>query len=318
MQNSPLITIAVPFYNEEKYLRQTLQSLLKQTEKNIRIVLADNNSTDSSFAIASEFANTDTRIKLIKHEENIGAIENFVFTRDVSETKYFMWLGAHDCLKDEFIEEAVNYLEQNNDVVLYYPKACYFEVFESWLDDANSEIESSDSLPVNRMMKVVTKLYKCTALHGVFKLDILNKVPFDRRGVDNLLLFLIASHGQIKSSSTTNYYRRIVRKETKEEFIQRMKEFKIGISNNINLYRDEVYMVHFKYLHTLSHLTFSQKLQLIVALKDLFTYRFAHSFSWFSIFKYFITNFNIRVILLLLPANILNVLHNVKNKINKN
>lgn len=288
MIESPIVTIAVPFYNEEKYLRQTLQSLVDQTIKNAVFILSDNNSNDGSFEIASEFARKDSRIKLIKHDVNIGAVGNFVYTRDIAETKYFMWLGAHDCVKDNFVELAVQFLEQNNQVVLYYPKAKYFEQIETLLESADSEIESKDVLPVERMMKVVTQLANCTAIHGVFRTDVIKKIPFEKIGADNLVLFLMASYGLIEASPDTKYFRRVVRKETQEEFVARMKKYGMGKADTMIQYRVEVYQVHFKHLFNNINLNFQEKMELFYRLRDLCLYRYPKDFTRLALLKYFL------------------------------
>jgi len=288
MIETPIVTVAVPFYNEEKYLRQTLQSLINQTVKNAVFVLSDNNSTDDSYKIAVEFAEKDNRIKIIKHNVNIGAVGNFVYTRDIAETKYFMWLGAHDCVKEDFVEQAVKFMEQNNKVILYYPKAKYFEQIETLLESADSEIESKAVLPVERMMKVVTMLANCTAIHGVFKTEILKKIPFEKIGADNLVLFLIASYGIIEASYETMYYRRVVRKETQEEFVARMKKYGMGKADTMFQYRVEVYLVHFKHLFNNENLSFKEKMELFFRLRDLCLYRYPDDFTRIALLKYFL------------------------------
>jgi glycosyltransferase involved in cell wall biosynthesis len=299
MINDPIVTIAVPFYNEDKYLKQTLQSLVDQTLKNIVIILSDNNSNDDSSAIASEFAKDDARIKLIKHQTNIGAVGNFVYTRDISNTKYFMWLGAHDCLKNNFVEEAVNFLESNSDVVLYYPKSCFFENYGVWLDNADSDIQLNSVSPINRMMKVAESLGMCTAIHGMFRADMLKELPFDQKGVDHLILFLAASYGRIESSQELQYYRRVVRKETHEEFIKRMKDYKIGNASDVNNYKVDVNLSHFKYIHQNPRLNLKQKIELVSKLRDLFTFRIPKSFTWLKLYQHFLLkSFNPQTLML--------------------
>jgi len=318
MIESPIITVAVPFYNEEKYLKQTLQSLINQTVKNAVFILSDNNSNDGSFEIASEFARKDTRIKIIKHDHNIGAVGNFVYTRDIAETKFFMWLGAHDCVKDDFVEQAVNFLEQNNQVVLYYPKAQYFEQIENLLESADSEIESKEVLPVERMMKVVTTLANCTAIHGVFRTEMLKKIPFEKIGADNLVLFLVASYGMIEASSETKYYRRVVRKETQEEFVARMKKYGMGKADTMLQYRVEVYLVHFKHLFNNVNLNFSEKMDLFFRLRDLCHYRYPQDFTRGALLKYFLfKNVDLAVALMLPVAYIYEFKKLVGRKLSK-
>ena len=62
----PQISIIIPVYNAEKYLRQCINSVINQTLQNIEIICIDDGSTDKSLDILKEFANIDSRIILIK------------------------------------------------------------------------------------------------------------------------------------------------------------------------------------------------------------------------------------------------------------
>lgn len=66
-----LISVIVPVYNVEKYIRQCLDSIINQTYKNLEIILVDDGSTDNSGQICDEYAVKDNRIKVI-HKENGG------------------------------------------------------------------------------------------------------------------------------------------------------------------------------------------------------------------------------------------------------
>lgn len=69
--NQVLISIIIPIYNVENYLKNCLESVIQQTYKNIEIVLVNDESTDRSIRIAEEYVQKDNRIRLI-HQENKG------------------------------------------------------------------------------------------------------------------------------------------------------------------------------------------------------------------------------------------------------
>ena len=66
------VSVVIPVYNVEDYLRQCIESVLKQTLKDIEIICVDDGSTDSSLSILEEYASQDNRIKIIK-QANGGA-----------------------------------------------------------------------------------------------------------------------------------------------------------------------------------------------------------------------------------------------------
>ena len=66
----PKVSIVIPVYNMEKYLRQALDSVVNQTLRDIEIICIDDCSPDNSRAILEEYAQKDSRIKLIINEKN--------------------------------------------------------------------------------------------------------------------------------------------------------------------------------------------------------------------------------------------------------
>ena len=67
----PKVSVIIPVYNVEKYLRQCLDSIINQTLRDIEIICVDDGSTDSSGAICDEYARMDSRI-YVSHKENAG------------------------------------------------------------------------------------------------------------------------------------------------------------------------------------------------------------------------------------------------------
>lgn len=299
MQNQPLVTIGIPVYNEEKYLAETIESAINQSYKNIRIIISDNCSTDSSFEIASKYVNADNRIELIQHEKNIGAIENFTYTLSKCSTKYFMWLGAHDIILPAFIENAVNNMIADPSIVLYFPKAVFFEPGSEPLGCADSDIDTRNLSTVDAMLKVTNNLMACTALHGVFLTDKLRKLPLAKNSTDLILLFLSAAYGKLVSSEIVLFHRRIVRKETFTEQKERFK--KIGMIDNSN--KDIHFlrsMIYYKYLFEIPTLSFKEKIKLSIKIKEIFGERFSY-FSWNSLLKYyFFSDFHLKAFLYVL------------------
>ena len=65
MEGKPLVSVIIPVYNVEKYIRECLDSIVNQTYKNLQIILVDDGSSDNSGKICDEFAKKDSRITVV-------------------------------------------------------------------------------------------------------------------------------------------------------------------------------------------------------------------------------------------------------------
>jgi len=103
----PLVSIAIPTYNRaDQYLSVAVKSAIAQTYENLEIIVSDNCSSDHTSDLVRTF--DDNRIKYIRHEENIGANNNFNYCLNNSSGKYFMLLSDDDLIAPEFVERCVS------------------------------------------------------------------------------------------------------------------------------------------------------------------------------------------------------------------
>lgn len=113
----PLITIGIPVFNGEAYIKKSIESALNQSFSNFQLVISDNASTDNTKAICEYFTKIDKRIKYVRHEINKGHDFNFKFVLSGSKSKYFVWLGVDDYWEKSFLEKNLDVLEKNDNVV---------------------------------------------------------------------------------------------------------------------------------------------------------------------------------------------------------
>ena len=109
----PQVSIGMPVYNGEKFIREALDSLLAQTFTDFELIISDNASTDGTEAICREYAARDPRIRYVRQSENRGAAANFRFVLDEAVGEYFMWAAADDIWGKGFIEKCTNLLDRN-------------------------------------------------------------------------------------------------------------------------------------------------------------------------------------------------------------
>ncbi len=114
MENK-LVSIGVPTYNRPEGLRKTLECIIKQSYKNIEVIISDNCSTDPNVSLLiNEFMEKDSRIKYFRHSENLGGDYNFKFLFDRASSDYFMWACDDDYFVSEnLIEELMEHAAEN-------------------------------------------------------------------------------------------------------------------------------------------------------------------------------------------------------------
>ena len=103
-KNTPKVSIIVPIYNVEKYLRQCLDSIVNQTLKDIEIILVDDGSTDSCPSICDEYASKDKRIIVI-HKENKGLGAAYNTGLDIAKGEYIGFVESDDFIELNMYEE---------------------------------------------------------------------------------------------------------------------------------------------------------------------------------------------------------------------
>ena len=109
-----LVSIITPSYKSEKFIAQTIASVLKQTYSNWEMIIVDDVSPDNSNKIIEEYIKKDSRIKLIKLEKNIGPA--VARNRAIEETqgRYIAFLDADDLWMPEKLEKQLDFMHEND------------------------------------------------------------------------------------------------------------------------------------------------------------------------------------------------------------
>lgn len=101
--NQPLISIVVPVYKVEKYLRKCVESILAQTYTKIEVILVDDGSADNSPAICDEYACKDSRVKVI-HKKNSGVSDARNEGLNVARGDYIGFVDSDDWIEPRMYE----------------------------------------------------------------------------------------------------------------------------------------------------------------------------------------------------------------------
>jgi glycosyltransferase involved in cell wall biosynthesis len=122
VDNKPRVSIGMPVYNGEQFLKEALDSILAQSFKNFNLIISDNGSTDKTEEICRAYAAKDQRIYYERHEQNLGAGWNFNRVFELSSAEYFRWACYDDLCAPELLERCVEGLDRYPSVILCYPK----------------------------------------------------------------------------------------------------------------------------------------------------------------------------------------------------
>ncbi len=108
-------TIVVTIHNRERYLRQCLDSIIKQTERDIEIICVDDASTDSCPDILHEYEQKDGRIRLCLLEKNVGVQCARNIAMDMAKGEYIIYVDDDDWLSEDCVEHCMESFEQYPD-----------------------------------------------------------------------------------------------------------------------------------------------------------------------------------------------------------
>lgn len=123
MNYSPLVSICIPNYNNEKYIRDAIDSAIKQTYLNIEVVVCDNNSTDSSWSIIQSVKSD--KIRIFSNSTNIGMVNNFRRVYDLAKGEFITFLCSDDILYPNAIANIMSLYSKYPDLSFVFGNISY-------------------------------------------------------------------------------------------------------------------------------------------------------------------------------------------------
>ena len=166
---SSLVSIITPCFNSEKYVSQTIHSVLNQTHQNWELLLVDDCSSDETFATISKFASQDNRIKAFKLDKNSGAGVARNFAIHQASGNYIAFLDADDLWKPEKLDKQISFMQTQ--------KIPFTFSFYETIDEAGNLRNETITTPSKITYK---QLYFCNwigNLTGIYSVDFFGKIP---------------------------------------------------------------------------------------------------------------------------------------------
>lgn len=173
------VSIIVPVYNGEQYLEQCLNSICKQTYRNLEVLVIDDGSKDNSLTIIKQFVNLDDRIKVISTENNGQAIARKIALEQASG-EYIGFIDADDWVEPMFIRELVDGIEIDRADIAVVGYTMYFDKEQKYVPMSDSQISlnlEGDAIDFEWITSNHFKGFLCDKL---FKKEQLQIVNFDQ------------------------------------------------------------------------------------------------------------------------------------------
>lgn len=213
-QQTPKVSIGLPVYNGENYLREALDSLLSQSHKDFELIIGDNASTDNTRNICETYAKKDQRIRYFRHEVNIGAAANYNRIFELAIGNYFKWAAHDDVCSPDFLKDCVEKLDSDPSVVLCYPKEIAIDkngaIIENYMDKYHKLKNLNSTSTYRRFHDLSCFNHGCYMVFGLIRSSALNLTPkiANYVGSDRVLLAELSLLGGFWESPEPIYFRR--------------------------------------------------------------------------------------------------------------
>lgn len=208
----PAVSVGLPVYNGERFLAESLGSILAQTVDDLEVVITDNASTDATPEICRDFAAGDGRVRYIRNERNLGAAANYNRAFAESRGRYFKWLAHDDVYEASFIERCLEILEAHADAVACYSPARFIDESGRALDQTEQVLELGGARPSERLERWMLEKTDgwCHPVTGIIRSDVLARTPRIGAfvGSDMTLVAELLLHGPVHRTGERLFLRR--------------------------------------------------------------------------------------------------------------
>lgn len=195
-QSNPRVTVGLPTYNGEKFLAESIESVLGQTYGDLELLISDNASTDGTADICARYAAQDSRVVYHRQPQNIGAGPNHDWVATHATGKYFKWGSDDDYILPEFLARCVARLEADPDAVLCQTQT---RIKGENGDSMATHLAGLDAArPSDRFGVIILRPHWCVDVYGVIRTNVLLRTELQSGyyGKDKAMLAELALLGK--------------------------------------------------------------------------------------------------------------------------
>jgi glycosyltransferase involved in cell wall biosynthesis len=207
----PSVSIGLPVYNGERYLRVAVDSILNQTLRDWELIICDNASTDGTEAICRQYAAHDPRVRYFRHPSNIGASQNFRRAFELAHGRYFKWLAVDDYCAPTFLEQCKRTLDLSPETVLCATKVNLIDQDGEVIGPYADRQDMSQPRASDRMMARGQQDAMSNAVYGLIRSDVMSRTAVlgDYVGSDEVFLAEMSLYGRFVELPQYLLFRRL-------------------------------------------------------------------------------------------------------------
>jgi glycosyltransferase involved in cell wall biosynthesis len=197
---TPPLTVGLPVYNGEQFLREALDSILGQTFGDFRLVVSDNGSTDATESICRDCASRDPRVRYFRYDVNRGAAWNYNNVFAHCDTPYFRWAAADDAVAPTCFERCAEVMEEApKQVVLCYPQTLVIDADGAVVGPYHDNLDLRSPAPHARIYPIVRHMVQGNPTFGFLRSEVLRATRGHGAfpGADWVLMLEIALQGEV-------------------------------------------------------------------------------------------------------------------------
>ncbi|HWR21476.1 MAG TPA: glycosyltransferase family 2 protein [Verrucomicrobiae bacterium] len=176
MSETPRVSIGLPVYNGERFLREALDSLVGQTFGDFELIISDNGSTDGTQEICRAYAAKDRRIRYYRQDQNHGGAWNHNRVFELSKGEYFKWASHDDVCDPALLSRCVEVLDADPSVVLCYSKVRIIDE-HGRVENYAVELATDSPNPQERFRDLMLIPHRCFQIYGLIRSRDLKMTP---------------------------------------------------------------------------------------------------------------------------------------------
>jgi len=173
----PRVSVGMPVYNGERYLREAVDSILHQTYTDFELIISDNGSCDATEQICRHYASIDNRVRYIRSESNRGPSWNFRRVFELAEGEYFKWLSHDDVCDPRLLERCVDALDATPAAILCCARLAFLDENTSSVTPYEVQRPLNSPKPHQRYYRILLDSSWAYEIHGLIRSKVLRETP---------------------------------------------------------------------------------------------------------------------------------------------